>query len=191
MALLVLGLVLFIGTHSIYILAPGVRAAAVGRIGYNGWRGLYSLVSLAGLVLVGFGIGAARLEPVSVWEPPFWTAHLSMTVMAVAFPILLSAFLPGRISAALKHPMLMAVKVWAVAHLLANGTLSDMLLFGSFFVWALAARLTLLARPMTEPRPAAPVRGRNDMLALIIGLAIYAAFLFDLHGRLIGIPLLG
>jgi uncharacterized membrane protein len=190
MTLFILGLVLFIGTHSIYILAPAFRQAAVNRIGYNPWRGLYSLVSLAGLVVIVYGYGAARLDPVEIWSPPFWTRHLAMTLGVLVFPVLTAAFIPGRIRAALKHPMLAAVTIWALVHLVANGTIADVLLFGVFLVWSVAARASLLGRPM-NPLPSAAGRPlTNDILVVAIGLAVYAIFLFGLHEYIIGMPLL-
>lgn len=191
MAVLLLGLVLFIGMHSIYIAAPAFRQAMIARMGYNPWRGVHSLVSLAGVALIVVGFGMARADPIVIWSPPFWTAHLTMTVMLLAFPVLLAAFIPSRIGLALKHPMLASVKIWAVAHLFANGTLGDILLFGGLLLWALTARVTLLRRPMTIlAAPAAAPALVNDVAVVLLGLAVYAAFLFGLHGYVTGVPLL-
>lgn len=191
MLIFLIGLVLFIGTHSIYILAPGVRDAMIARIGYNPWRGLYSLLSLAGLVLLIYGYGQARLDPVVLFEPPVWARDFAFTLMIVALPLLIASFfpVPTRIGRFVKHPMLMSVTIWSLAHVLVTGTLSGVLLSAVFFGWALAARFSLLARPMTAPSETAP-NPRNDWIAVLIGIALWAAFLFVLHDWLIGRPLL-
>jgi uncharacterized membrane protein len=191
MLIFLIGLVIFIGTHSIYILAPGVRDAMIARIGYNPWRGLYSLLSLAGLVLLIYGYGQARLDPVVLFEPPVWARDFAFTLMIVALPLLIASFFPTptRIGRFVKHPMLMAVTIWSLAHVLVTGTLAGVLLSAVFFGWALAARFSLLARPMTAPSGAAP-NPRNDWIAVLIGIALWAAFLFVLHDWLIGRPLL-
>ena len=190
MTLLLLGLILFIGSHSIYILAPGLRQLAIARIGSNPWRGVQTLVSFAGLAAIVVGYGAARLDPVVLWTPPSWTRHLVMTAMIVTFPVLIAAFIPSRLRVWLKHPMLAAVTIWALVHLVANGTLADVLLFGSFLIWTLAARVTLIRRPMSPPATAAGVKPLNDLLVVTIGIVVYAAFLFGLHAWLTGMPLL-
>jgi len=191
MLIFLIGLVLFIGTHSIYIVAPGVRDAAIARIGYNPWRGLYTLASLAGLVLIIYGYGRARLDPVVLFVPPVWARDFAFTLMIVALPLLIASFfpVPTRIGRFVKHPMLMAVTIWSVAHVLVTGTLAGVLLSAVFFAWALVARFSLLARPMTAVSTAAPVP-RNDWIAVAIGIALWAAFLFALHDWLIGRPLL-
>ena len=191
MSIFLIGLVLFIGMHSIYILLPDLRSAAIARIGYNPWRGIYSLVSLTGLVLTVYGYGLARQDPVFLFGPPPWTRDFAFTLMAVALPLLVASFfpVPTRIGRFVRHPMLMAVTLWSVAHALAIGTLAGVVLSVVFFLWTLAARFSLIARPMTVAT-AAPAKPINDWIAVAIGLAMWAALLFALHDWLIGMPLL-
>lgn len=191
MSIFLVGLVLFVGMHSIYILLPGARDAAIARIGYNPWRGVYSLVSLTGLVLTIYGYGLARQDPVFLFEPPSWARGFSFVLMAVALPLLIASFfpVPTRIGRFVRHPMLMSVTLWSLAHALAIGTLAGVLLSAVFFVWALAARFSLIARPMTAASAAAP-EPMNDWIAVAIGLAVWAALMFVLHDWLIGMPLL-
>ena len=185
---LVAGLVIFLGVHSIRIVAPSWRDAMVERLGPLGWKAVYSVASLAGFILLVGGYGAARLDPVVLYQPPVWVRHLAMLLMLPVFPLLLSAYLPGRIKAAVKHPMLAATKAWALAHLLANGMLADVLLFGGFLAWAVADRISAGKRPQAAPVVAGPVR--NDVIAVVAGLALYAVFLVWAHRSLIGVPLM-
>lgn len=185
MTKLIAGLVIFLGVHSIRIFAPAWRDRMVERVGLNSWKIRYSLVSLAGFVLIVIGYGAARLEPVVLYNPPFWLRHVAALLMLVAFPVLVSAYFPGRIKAAVKHPMLVATKTWAVAHLLANGMLADMLLFGGFLAWAVLDRIAVGKRG--EPAPVAgPIR--NDVIAVVVGVALYVVFVFWAHRWLFGVP---
>src|SRR5262245_31904413 len=172
MSLLILGLVVFLGVHSIAIVAPQWRDAQVAQRGERPWKGIYSVVSLVGFVLLVYGYGQARLAPVVLYTPPAALRHLALLLMLPAFVLLLAAYLPGRIKTAAKHPMLAAVKLWAVAHLLANGTLADVLLFGGFLAWAVADRISLKRR---APRavPGAPAGRWNDAIALAGGLVLY------------------
>lgn len=183
---LVLGLVLFLGVHSVSIVAPAWRDAQVARYGEKPWKALYSLVSIAGFVLLVIGYGAARQSAIVLYTPPTWTRHLALLLMLPVFPLLLGAYLPGRIKAALKHPFLAAVKLWALAHLLANGTLADVLLFGGFLAWAVADRVSLKRRPQ-RPLPGAPERPMNDLIAVVAGLVLYGVFVTWLHQWLIGV----
>jgi uncharacterized membrane protein len=190
--LLVLGLVLFLGTHS-FSMARGPRAAIIGRIGEGPFKGLYSLLSLAGIVLVSIGYGQYRASGyIPVWDPPVWTRHLALLLVLIAFICFVAAYLPGRIKARLKHPMLAGVKIWALAHLLANGDLGSILLFGSFLVWAVLARISVKRRDVAAQHggTAAPAGWRNDILAVAIGTVVYLAFVFWLHPWLIGVPVL-
>jgi uncharacterized membrane protein len=190
--LLVLGLVLFLGTHA-FSMARSNRAAAVARIGEGPYKGLYSLLSLAGIVLVSIGYGQYRAGGyIPVWDPPVWTRHLALLLVLVAFICFVAAYLPGHIKARLKHPMLAGVKIWALAHLLANGDLGSILLFGSFLVWGVAARISVKRRDVAAQHggTAAPAGIRNDVLAVAIGTAVYVAFVFWLHPWLIGVPVL-
>jgi uncharacterized membrane protein len=182
---LIAGLVIFLGVHSIAIFAPRWRGQLIARIGMPSWKMGYSLASIAGFVLIVMGYGAARLDPVVLYQPPFWLRHVAMLVMLPVFPLLLAAYLPGRIKAAVKHPMLAAVKAWALAHLLVNGTLADVLLFGGFLAWAVLDRISAGKRPVVAQ--AAPGSARNDIIAIVGGLALYAVFVVWAHAWLIGV----
>ena len=190
MSLLVLGLILFLGAHSLAIFTPGLRAGVLARVGANGFKAAYSIVSLAGLVALCYGFDLARQSPTVVYVPPFWLRHVAFLLMLPVFPLLYAANLPGRIQTATKHPMLAAVKFWALAHLLANGMLSDLVLFGSFLAWAVVDRISLKRRPPKILRMA-PARPWNDALAVVLGLATYAFFIFWAHQRLFGVSPLG
>jgi len=190
MTLLVAGLILFLGVHSVSIAAPGWRDAMAARLGELPWKALYSLLSIAGLVLVVKGYAAARMEPAVLWIAPAWTRHLAALLMLPVFPLLLAAYLPGRIKSATRHPMLVAVKLWALAHLLANGMLADVVLFAAFLAWAVADRIALKRRT-PRPVPALPVSKANDAVVIVAGLALYAAFALWLHPLLIGVAVAG
>jgi uncharacterized membrane protein len=190
MTLLIVGLVVFLGVHSTAIFAPGFRNRALARLGEGGWKGIYGLVSLAGFVLIVYGFGEARHAPVVLYTPPAFLRHVTWLLMLPVFPLLFAAYLPGRIKTALKHPMLAAVKFWALAHLLSNGTLADVLLFGGFLAWAVVDRISLKRRPAQPIRTAPPGRF-NDFLAVILGLATYALFVGWAHLWLIGVSPLG
>ncbi|MBL0402444.1 NnrU family protein [Microvirga aerilata] len=192
MTLLVLGLVIFLGTHS-YSMARGSRAGLIARIGEGPYKGLYSLASLAGIVLISIGYGQYRAGGyIPVWDPPVWTRHLALLLVLVAFICFVAAYLPGHIKARLKHPMLAGVKIWALAHLLANGDLGSILLFGSFLAWGVAARISVKRRNVAAQHggTAAPAGIRNDLLAVAIGTAVYVAFVLWLHPWLIGVSVL-
>jgi uncharacterized membrane protein len=191
MTLLILGLVLFIGVHSIAIVSVAARNHLAQVLGLNAWRAAYSLVSLAGFTLLVMGYMEARQSPVLLYAPPLWTRHVAFALMLPVFPLIFAAYLPGAIKAKLKHPMLAAVKIWALAHLLANGMLADLVLFGGLLAWAVVTRISLKRRgqrPLMMPLPA-PSRV-NDVVAVVLGLAVYALMLFWLHRVLIGMPLI-
>jgi uncharacterized membrane protein len=189
MTLLIAGLVVFLGMHSVAIVAPGVRAGALARFGEPVWKGLYGLVSLAGFIMIVYGFESARQGPL-LYVPPHWLRHVAFLVMLPVFPLLLAAYLPGRIKTAAKHPMLAAVKFWAFAHLLANGRLADVLLFGGFLAWAVIDRISLKKRPPQVLRTARPGKF-NDAIAVIVGLALYVFFILWAHVRLFGVSPLG
>ena len=193
MLVLVVGLVIFLGVHSVSIVAPGWRTATVARLGERPWKGLYSLASAVGLALIIVGYGMARKDPVVLYTPPAALRHLALLVMLPVFPLLFAAYLPGRIRAAAKHPFLLAVKLWALAHLLANGMLADVLLFGAFLAWAVADRISVKRRPaaQTHEVPAAPPSAANDAIALVGGLVVYAVFIVWAHRWIIGVSPLG
>jgi uncharacterized membrane protein len=191
--LLVLGLVVFLGTH-VFSMARQPRAAVIRKIGEGPYKGLYSLLSLAGIVLISVGYGQYRQAGyVPVWDPPVWTRHLALLLVWFAFVFVAAAYLPGRIRRTLKHPMLAGVKVWALAHLLANGDLGSILLFGAILAWAVAARISVKRQDEAVPHgaPLEPPSGlRNDALAVAIGTVAYLAFVVWLHPLLIGVPVL-
>ena len=191
MPLLIAGLVLFLGVHSIAMVSPSFRARAIQRVGEGAWKGLYALISLVGFVLICYGFGLARQAPVVLYSPPTWLRHVTFLIMLPVFPLVLAAYLPGRIKAAAKHPMLAAVKFWAFAHLLANGSLADVLLFGGFLAWAVADRISVKRRSIPQVLRAAPPRPWNDAIAVVLGLAIYALLIGWAHVRLFGVSPLG
>ncbi|HEV7715028.1 MAG TPA: NnrU family protein [Steroidobacteraceae bacterium] len=186
MTTLIAGLVLFLGIHSVAIVSPSWRDGMLARLGEGAWKGIYSVISIAGFVLIIWGYGVARQNPVMLYVPPLWTHYVAAVLMLPVFPLLLATYFPGRIKAALKHPMLAAVKLWALAHLVANGTLADVLLFGGFLVWAVADRISVNHRPPRAIRTAPPTAA-NDVLAVAIGLVLYALFAFWLHAKWIGV----
>lgn len=188
MTLLILGLVLFLGVHSVRVFAEGWRAGVRARLGEGAYKGLYTLASAAGLVLIVWGYGAARQQPVLLWLPPVWTRHLAALLTVPAFILLVAAYVPGNsIKAKVHHPMILGVKVWALAHLLANGMLADVLLFGGFLVWAVlcfrAARQRDRAGEVNYP----PGRMGPTLAALGVGLLAWAGFAFWAHAVLIGV----
>lgn len=188
MTLLILGLVLFLGTHSIRIVADGWRSAQVARLGINGWKAIYSVVSLAGFVLIVYGYGLARESPAVLFSPPAWTRHVTAALTIPAFVLLAAAYVPGtRIKRAVGHPMVAGVKIWAFAHLLANGTLADAVLFGAFLVWAVFDYVAARRRDRAAGRvhPVGPAV--RDVTAIAIGLAAYVVFAFWLHAWWIGV----
>ena len=189
MTLLILGLLLFLGIHSVSIVAPAWRDAQVAKRGENTWKGIYSVLSIVGFVLLVYGYGQARQTPVPLYAPPIALRHVALLLMLPVFVLLLAAYLPGRIQTAAKHPMLLATKLWATAHLLANGNLADVLLFGGFLAWAVADRISMKRR---APRavPGAPAGRFNDAIAIVAGLALYGLFVKGGHAWLIGIGLL-
>ena len=186
MLVLVLGLVLFLGMHSVLIVNPGIRARVVASKGEGAWMGSYTAVSIVGLVLTIWGYGLARHNPTLLYVPPAGLRHLALLLMLPVFPLLIATYFPGRIKAAVRHPMLIAVLLWAAAHLMANGMLADLVLFGSFLVWA-ALDLASMRRRTAKPVPALKARGANDIIAVVGGLLVYGLFIGGLHRWLIGV----
>ena len=180
------GLLLFLGVHSVAIAAPGWRDSMRQRLGRNGWRVLYSVASIVGLVLLIRGYAAARPGAVILYVPPLWLRHIVLLLMLPVFPLVFAAYLPGRIKAAMKHPMLAAVKLWAFAHLLANGSAPDVVLFGTFLAWAVLDRISLKRRA-PQAVTMRPASRWNDTVAIVLGLGAYAAMVLWLHARFIGV----
>ncbi|MEM1047226.1 MAG: NnrU family protein [Pseudomonadota bacterium] len=192
MGLLIAGLALFIATHLVPA-ATTFRAGLIGRLGDGGYKGLFSLVSLAGVVLIVMGYNAARdAGPPLIWDPPVAMRHITLLLMLPVFVFFVSTYFPGRIKSALKHPMLVSVKLWALAHLLANGDLASMLLFSSLLAWAVVDRISLKRRTREASEPTMPGPAmRNDGIAVVVGLGAYAAIAFWLHPILFGVPVIG
>jgi uncharacterized membrane protein len=183
---LLVGIVLFFGMHSASIVALPVRDRMVAR-SENAWKGVYALASLVGIILMVRGYAELKSTPTVLYVAPLWLRHVAALLLLPVFVFFASSYLPGRIKSALKHPQLAAVKLWAFAHLLVNGTLADVLLFGSFLVWAVVDRISLKNRP-ARPLPSAPMSGANDMIAVVVGLVLYAVFVFWAHEWLFGMP---
>lgn len=188
MTLLIVGLLLFLGSHSIRIVAEPWRVAQIARRGEVSWKRIVSLVSLAGLALVVYGYGQARGAPVVLWVPPLWTRHLAALLTLVSFVLIAAAYVRGnRIKAAVGHPMVAGVKVWAFAHLLANGNLADVVLFGAFLGWAIVDFIASRRRDRiagTRYPAGTPFR---DAVTVGAGLLGWALFAWVLHGPLIGV----
>lgn len=188
MLLLVLGVVLFIGIHSISIVNEGLRNRLAEKFGEHGWKGLYSLISIIGFGLLIYGYGQARLAPIELYQTPYWFRYINYFLMLFVFPLFLAANFPGKIKTAAKHPLLAATKIWAFSHLLVNGTLADVVLFGSFLAWAVMDRISMKSR-IQRPIMAMPASSVNDAICVVVGLGLYAAFFFWLHASWIGVGL--
>jgi uncharacterized membrane protein len=186
MPTLIAGLLLFFGLHSISIVAPGWRDVMVQRLGEGAWKGLYSVLSAAGLTLMIVGFAHARAHAAVLYVPPAALRYLTFLLMLPVFPLLLAAYLPGRIQSRTRHPMLAAIKLWATAHLLAIGALPDVLLFGTFLVWAVFDRISVKRRPRTLRRSPSPMR-YGDLVAVVVGLGLYVLFVLRLHAVIIGV----
>jgi uncharacterized membrane protein len=189
MGFLIAGLVIFLGVHSIAIFAPSLRGRLLTRLGEGPWKGLYAIIALLGFVLLLYGFSLARQSPTVLYTPPHWLRHVTFLFMLPVFPLLLAAYLPGRIKTAMKHPMLAAVKFWAFGHLLSNGMLADVLLFGGFLAWAVMDRISLKRR--SQALHTAPPGKYNDFIAVVLGLALYVFFILWAHVRLFGVSPLG
>ena len=186
MLVLILGLVLFLGIHSVRIFAADVRKAQIAKGGEQRWKGIYSLVSLAGLVVLIWGYSLARPDAAILYEPPVWMKHINALLMLVALIALMASQFPaGKIKAALKHPMLVAVKLWAVGHLLSNGDLASILLFGSFLAWAVLDRISVKRRGDMGTTIAGPLS--NDIAPVVIGLVLYGLLVWKGHAWLFGV----
>jgi uncharacterized membrane protein len=191
LAIEILGLVVFLGAH-VFVTRRSERAALIGKIGEWPYRALFSLVSIVGVVLVGYGFARYRAEGlIPIWFPPAWTRHIVVTLMWPACILLAAAYIPGNIKRAVKHPMLVAVKTWAVAHFCANGDLGGVILFGSALAWAVYDRVTLKHRS-DAGAPSIPLGGtKNDVIAVVVGTIIYLALGLVFHPVVIGLPAFG
>jgi uncharacterized membrane protein len=188
MSVLILGLLIFLGVHSLRIFADGWRSRQIARLGEKPWKGLYALVSVIGFVLICWGFGLARQHPVLLYVPPLWLRHLNALFTLVAF-VLVTAYLVPRnhLKAKLGHPMVLGVKVWAFGHLLATGMLHDVVLFGAFLAWAIVLFMVSRRRDRMAGTvyPAGSIKG--DVLTVVVGVVAWLAFALWLHLWLIGV----
>jgi uncharacterized membrane protein len=184
MALLILGIIVFLGIHLLPTF-PDIRTRLIRRFGPSSYKGLFAIVAIAGIVLLAFGF--AKAPVVDVWSPPDWTRYVAIVLMLPAFILVVAAYVPGAMKAKLKHPFLVGIMLWALAHLIAVGDLASIILFASFLAYAAYDRIAVERREETgfvtvsETGP-----GRNDWISLALGLALYVAFLVWLHPLLIG-----
>ena len=191
LAILVAGLVVFIGAH-VFVTMRDQRAALIGRIGEGPYKGLLALASVIGLILIGYGFGEYRATDwIDVWYPPRWTFYITELLMWPASIFVVAAYIRGNIWRTLKHPMLVGVKTWAVAHLISNGDLGSILLFGSFLLWAGYDRMTLKHRA-DAGAPTIPAGGhRNDIIALVVGTVLYVVLGLVFHPLVVGHAVFG
>jgi len=188
MPVLIAGIVLFLGVHFLTT-RRALRASLIERFGPGGYKAAYSVLALLGLAVMVYGFGLYRREGwVDIWYPPLWTRHLALLLVWAAFICVLASHAPGYIKKVLKHPMLVAVKLWATAHLLANGDLGSILLFGSFLAWAVVARISLKRRPDPVDLAPGPPRVSADLVAVVGGTVAFYVFARWLHPLLIGVP---
>ena len=192
MLYLILGLVLFLGLHSVRIVAEDWRTRSIERVGASTWKAVYSLLSLLGFGLIVWGFSVARGQPVQLWSPPRGMRHLASLLTLLSFVLLAAAYIPGNaIKAKLHHPMVLSVKVWALAHLLANGNLAHMVLFGAFLVWSVFNFAAARRRDRRGAILYAPGHVAPTVLTVLVGALAWAAFAIWLHGWLIGIRPIG
>jgi uncharacterized membrane protein len=188
MIVMILGLLVFLGMHSVRIVAEEWRNAQIARMGELPWKAAYSVVSILGLALAIWGYGQTRLDPTLVWSPPGGMRHLVALLMIPAFILLVAAYVPGNhLKAKLGHPMILAVKVWALAHLLANGRLGDIVFFGAFLLWAVMDFRAARRRPRPGMKPPGMV---GTAATVVIGLVVYYLFAFHLHAWVTGVPVM-
>jgi uncharacterized membrane protein len=182
---LLAGIFMFFGIHSISIFAPQLRDKLAAKNEY-GWKAIYAVISVAGLVFITQGYAELKLSPTLLYVTPSWFRHLSALLMLPIFILFLAPYFPGKIKTVLKHPQLIAVKLWAVSHLLVNGALADVLLFGTFLIWAIVDRVSMKQR---APRsvPGLKTSKVNDAVIIVIGLSLYILFILYVHETLIGV----
>lgn len=190
MLMLILGIVIFVGVHLLPALAPGVRVQLGKSIGNTGWRLVHSVVALIGLYLIASGYADARMQPTFLWHSPAFLSHLTALLMLVAFVFVAAAWIPGNaIKRRVGHPMLIGVKTWAIAHLLVNGTLADLLLFGSFLAWGVISFIMhRRADRASGITPQGTAKTSSTILTLVLGIVLTGVFALWLHPILIGVP---
>ena len=209
MTQLILGLILFLGAHSVRIWADGWRDQTIEAYGEKAFKGVYALVSILGFYLLVVGYGEARLQTVALWNPPIFTKHISMLLMLLSSILLVATYIPrNHFKMRLKHPMVLSVKVWALSHLLANGNLADLVLFGSFLIWAVLNFRSARARDralllnlnvteeaagesIAESESAHQPKLLSTIITLVGGIAIWALITFVLHAKIVGVSPMG
>lgn len=189
MTALTLGLVLFLGAHSVRIVADPWRSAQIARIGEAKWKGFYTLASIAGFVLIIWGYGLARQHAIELWSPPSWTRLVAGALMLASFVLLAASYVPrNALKAKLNHPMLLGVKVWALAHVICNGTLADLLLFGGFLVWAVFGFRAARRRDRAAGTVYAAGAPAGTAIAIVVGCVLWVLFTYWAHAWLFGVP---
>jgi uncharacterized membrane protein len=192
LAIMIIGLAVFLGSHTFVTLRPP-RAALITRLGAGPYKGLFALVSLVGILLIGYGFGLYRGGGyINIWMPPRWTRHVTELLMWPAIIAVVAAYVPSEIKRVLKHPLLAGVKLWAVAHLISNGDLGSIILFGSILAWAVYDRIAVKRRA-DAPAPAVATGGgyRNDFIVVVVGTLVYFVLGFWFHPWVIGVPVFG
>lgn len=188
MLLLIVGLVLFLGVHSTRIFAESLRTRQIAQRGEGAWKGVYSLLSIIGFVLLIYGYGQARNDTMLLWSPPVAMRHIAALLTLIAFVLLAAAYVPrNHLKGKLHHPMVLGVKTWAFAHLLANGTLAAVVLFGSFLLWAVLSFRAARQRDRAGHVAYAPGTAQGTVITVAAGLIAWAVFAFWAHGVLIGV----
>lgn len=189
MIYLILGLVLFLGVHSIRIVADGWRTQMIARVGLLPWKGVYALLSIAGFVLLVWGYGESRYASMVLYNPPIFTRHIAGLLMLVSLVLIAAAYVPrNHIKSALGHPMFGGIKVWAFAHLIANGRLVDVVLFGAFLLWSIIGFIAARRRDRAAGTVYPPGNGVRTVLTVVAGLGAWAVLVSGLHLWLIGVP---
>ena len=188
MALLILGIVLFLGLHLIRVMAPGLRTSLIASLGEGGWKIAYSIASIVALIVLIYGFGQAR-DMTPIWSPPFWMSHITILLMLFAMICLTASLLPaGYIAVKTKHPMVLSVKIWALAHLLSNGDGAAILLFAAFLAWGVILRISLKRRERAGEITLRPfVSAKYDLYAIVIGAVVWALIIWKLHAWIIGV----
>ena len=191
MTTLILGLAVFLGAHSVRIFAEDWRTGTVARVGENPWKGIYSLISIAGFALLVWGYGQARLTSGLLYEPPLTLRHATWLFTLVSFVLLAAAYVPGNhIKAAVGHPMVAGVALWAFAHLLSNGRAADVILFGAFLAWAILDFVAARKRDRAAGTRYAAGSAARTAMTVVAGIAAWAAFAIWAHGWLIGVKVI-
>jgi uncharacterized membrane protein len=199
MTWLILGLILFLGAHSVRVVADNWRAEKIAAWGDKAFKGVYTLVSILGFYLLVVGYGEARLQPLALWNPPIFTRHISMLLMLLSSILLIATYIPrNHFKMRLRHPMVLSVKVWALSHLLANGNLADLVLFGSFLIWAVLNFRSARARDRAQVENSVAIEDSlpkpnlyATLIALFGGMAFWAVITFVLHAKVVGVAPMG